>query len=85
MPDGSTIPPNLSREAAVEWLHAQGFTHFSVKSLEQAAWRGDGPPSMHIGKFVYYPVKGLQDWLENMIQEGSKPRARRRRRGESMQ
>ncbi|RVT99064.1 hypothetical protein EOD42_02865 [Rhodovarius crocodyli] len=83
MPDGSTVPPNLSREAAVEWLHAQGFTHFSVSTLEKAAHRGDGPPRMQIGRFVYYPVTGLREWLTKLIQEGSRPR-RRRRRGEPL-
>jgi predicted DNA-binding transcriptional regulator AlpA len=56
----------LLRRSEVEDLFG-----ISVRFLELAAMRGDGPPIVRLGRSVRYRVCDIHDWIEKQIDRGS--------------
>lgn len=43
----------------------------SVRFLELAAMRGDGPPIVRLGRSVRYRVCDVHDWIERQVEGGA--------------
>lgn len=76
----SGTPPNLSREEAAGWFAKKGYRHITADYLRRLALGNQGPKQHRVGKFVYYAVTALEDWLRDEIARSAdrgRPRGRR--------